>query len=94
MYCEIINILEIRQAIKGFFNPAKTISAVRLNFRKVFDYLKKLKNLASDFYSEKEIAAGNEIFVIGLLEDIKNVYFPVFHDKENQKNLKKNDIRS
>ena len=84
LFCILVNLIEKKQAIKGFFNPAKTMSAVKSNFFKVFEYLKKDLQIESSYFNEREICSGNEKFILGLIEDIKRFY--QFKDNNSNNN--------
>ena len=86
LYCIIINLIEKRKVIKGYFDPAKTMSAVRSNFHKTFKYLKEVLEIDSEFYNEREIKLGNENVILGLLRDIRSYYTfrtQMIQEKEN-----------
>lgn len=85
LYSGLINLLEKKTAISGIFNPAKTRSAVKINTRKVFQFLIQEKKFVSEFMNEKEIWSGNQKYIIGLLQDIKMLYesISMLQSKEN-----------
>lgn len=98
-FCVLINLLEKKSVIKGFFDPAKSNSAVKVNFNKAFTFLTG-KKMCSEYFNIKEIQKGNEKTICGLLTDIKNFYIfqlarlEIEKEKENKKDFISENLKN